>query len=359
MVIREFGAIHFRNYHELFVTFSGGINLFVGGNGQGKTNLAEGLYFLTHLDSFRTHRLEQLITFGESLSYVQGAVLKEEVPCKARVELSARGRRAWLDDEAIPRLSDYASLFYALLFNPDSLYAYRHEPSERRRFFDRFAAFVDRECLTLLRDFREVRRSKNRLLKSGDLSSLPEWNRLFIEKGCGIIKKRYNIVAQINDLLPGLFRRLSGRSDVLRLDYRPTLRGEPGADATLLERAADAEWRAGHALYGPHRDDFAMRLGGPGQEAERGESFFSQGEYRVALLALKLALNELVTRVLGQHPVLILDDLYSELDDGVRRQLTGYLLGIPNQIFITTTESPAAVGLPEARIMEIRDGRIR
>ena len=98
MVIREFGAIQFRNYRELFVNFSDRIILFIGDNGQGKTNLAEAIYFLSHLSSFRTHRLEPLLAFGESTAWLQGTVIKRDMETKARVEIARKGRRAWLDD---------------------------------------------------------------------------------------------------------------------------------------------------------------------------------------------------------------------------------------------------------------------
>jgi DNA replication and repair protein RecF len=131
------------------------------------------------------------------------------------------------------------------------------------------------------------------------------------------------------------------------------LKGDPEQDRQALAQSGESELRAGHALYGPHRDDFEMTLG-----EERREAFFSQGEYRVALLALKLALNELLRARMAFRPVIILDDLYSELDEGVRSRLTAYLAGAPNQIFITTTEPPETIGLPEARVMEIREGRV-
>jgi DNA replication and repair protein RecF len=353
MVIREFGAIQFRNYRELFVTFSERINAIVGDNGQGKTNLAEAIYFLSHLSSFRTHRLEPLLAFGEALAWLQGTVIKHDLETKARVEIARRGRRAWLDGQPVATLSAYSARFYALLFNPDNLYSYRHYPAARRAEFDRFLSFLEPDYLEALRAFRTIQTQKNGLLKGGDLSSLPDWNCLFIEKASDIIKRRAELVERLNGELPALFARLTGRAEPLRLDYVPSLSGEPARDAATLERGREQELQAGHALYGPHRDDVQLVL-----EHRRKESFFSHGEYRVSLLALKLALNELLSERRGFHPVIILDDVFSELDGSVHERLLDYLQGVPNQIFITSTQLPAALQHPGVQIMEIRAGRI-
>jgi DNA replication and repair protein RecF len=353
MVIREFGAINFRNYRELFVNFGERITLLIGENGQGKTNLAEAIYFLCQLASFRSHRLEPLLTFGEAAAWIQGTVIKRDSEQKARVEITRRGRRAWLNEQAIPTLSAYVAQFYGVLFNPDSLYSYRHYPAARRAEFDRFLSFLDPDYLEASRRYRTLQMQKNGLLKGGDLSSLPDWNRLFIEKASDIIQRRAELVDRLNRQLPGAFGLLTGREEALRLTYEPSLKGDPLQDAATLERVREQEQQAGHALYGPHRDDFQLSL-----DRQRRESYFSQGEYRVALLALKLAFNAQLSERNGFHPVMILDDLFSELDARVQGRLAGHLREIPNQIFITSTQSPAALQSPGVQIMEIRDGRI-
>lgn len=353
MVIREFGAIHFRNYEELFVVFSERINLFMGDNGQGKTNLAEGIYVLSHLSSFRSHRLEPLVMFDAPTAWLQGTVVRDALETKARVEITRRGRRAWLDEQPVATLSHYAAQFYAVLFNPDNVYSYRNHPAARRTEFDRFLSFTDKDYLEAIRAYRTVLVQKNGLLKSNDLSSLPDWNHLLIERASGIIEKRAALMKRLNGALPGWFARLTGRQEALLLDYEPSLSGDVEQDAATLTRAREAERQAGHALHGPHRDDVQFVLD-PG----RKERYFSQGEYRVSLLALKMAFNELLASERGFHPVIILDDVCSELDPGVQERLLGCLQDLPNQVFLTTTQLPAILQIPGAQIMEIRQGRI-
>ncbi|MDH5751008.1 MAG: DNA replication and repair protein RecF [Deltaproteobacteria bacterium] len=354
MVITELSALDFRNYKELLVQFSSRVNLIVGNNGQGKTNLAEAIYFLNHLDSFRTHRLADLVRIGQQNAFLQCTVLNNDIPHKARVEITPQGRRAWLDEEAIRRQSAYAASFYALLFNPDSLYNYRHYPGERRHFYDRFLAFYDGEYLEHLRTFRTIHAQKNAALKSGAETALPEWNYLFVQKACDIIKRRSEIIDRINELLDGIYRRLTGREGRLALQYHSSLSGEQARDEAILRKNAEREKRAGHALYGPHRDDYELNLGD-----RKGESYLSQGEYRISILAMKMALNDLMRQTKGFHPLVILDDLYSELDENIRKNLNEYLEEIPNQVFITTTEAPETIGLRQARIMEVGAGAIQ
>ena len=353
MVIREFAATHFRNYNEVLVKFGDKINFLVGENGAGKSNLVEGIYFINHLDSFRTHRPKKLIQFGQPVGQIQAGIERSGNSHKARVELSRFGRKVWLDDSPIRKLSEYITSFYAIVFNPDSLHSFRHHSAERRAFFNRFLSFFDAIFLHEIRSFRSVHAQKNQLLKSADKSSLLDWNVLFVDKSCDIVKRRRETVERINEILPELFVRISGRKERLRLEYLPSLADDPPQSLRLLEKAADQEIRMGHALHGPHRDDFRLILG-----EDRKDEFFSQGEYRISLLALKLAINLVMARRMGFHPVLILDDLFSELDGTVRSNLRAYLFEIENQIFITSTDHGEAKGFPDARVMEIREGRV-
>jgi len=353
MVIQEFGLVQFRNYQDLFVEFSNRINFFIGRNGQGKTNLAEGIYYLAHLSSFRTRRLGELLRSGAPRGYIQGAVTRDDFPLKARIELSRQGRRVWLDEEAIARTSRYISEFYVFLFNPERLYGYRQQPAERRALFNRYLAFIDAGYLNTVKGYRVVLAQKNRLLKNGEKSSLPDWNKLFVQKSYDIILERAESVSAINQHLAGIFHQLTGRQERLRLVYLPSLRGDAAEGARVLERVAERERLVGHALYGPHRDDFRLEFAGSGSE-----ELFSQGEYRAAWLALQMAMSRLMTERMRFRPVWILDDLFSELDQGVCGRVLDVLAAGTNQVFITTTELPRHLRLPEGRIMEIESGRV-
>jgi DNA replication and repair protein RecF len=360
MVVRELSALDFRNFKELRVSFSGRINVLIGQNGQGKTNVVEAIYFLNHLDSFRTHQLGDLIAQGQPLGHIQGILNTRESDKKVRVEISRRGRKVMVNETPVSKLSSYVSDCFALVFNPDHLYLFRHVPAERRWLLNRYLSFADPAYLNALREFRVVHGQKNQLLKRGELSSLPAWNQLFAERSYAILTDRSAFVGRVNPLLSEAFSLLTGRADVLRLEVHASLAGSVEAMTESLARARDSEARVGHALYGPHRDDVRLTLvdGAKGAGGGRRDALFSQGEYRAALLALQLALGRLLETERGFRPVLILDDVFSELDASVRERLLDYLPRLANQMFITTTEWTEPMHVPGARIMEIQAGRV-
>jgi DNA replication and repair protein RecF len=352
MVIRELGLLRFRNYGELFIRFADRLNVFVGRNGQGKTNLLEALHLTTHLESFRTRKISSLIQAGSADSAVQAVVSELKRDKMVRIELSPRGRKVWLDEIIINRISSYISDCFSLLFNPDSLFRFRQSGSERRALFDRLFSFVDPGFLSDLKDMRVVLANRNRLLKSGQRSSISEWNQLFCSKGYAIVTKRSRMTAALNLALSGTFEQLTGRAEEVRLAYRPSVEGEFEFWAKKLGEVEARERQVGHTLVGPQRDDFGFRL--DGRDAET----LSQGEYRVVYIALLLAVNAWLGSVRGYCPVLILDDLLSELDSTVQGKLLDCLAGLPNQMFISTTYWTEGLCPAPAAVRTIEGGRI-
>jgi len=368
MVIRELAALDFRNYTEIRVSFDEHIHVLIGENGQGKSNLVEAIYFLLHLDSFRTHDWQRLVRQGAALAQIQGRIQSADNADKIRVEVSRRGRRVWWNDEPVLKLSAYVNRSFALVFNPDTLYLYRHVPAERRLFYNRFLSFLDAAYVRDLIAFRQIHAQKNRLLRGGELAGLDAWNRLFAERSRAIMAQRSGFVDALNQALPEVFAALTGRRENLRLSYQPSLKGEPDQIAQQLVQAQEQEARLGHAVLGPHRDDYRLALDGAEDAcgskgaadggALRREVHFSQGEYRAALLALTLVLDRFLAQRKGFRPIVILDDALSELDARVRDAVAAHLLGMPNQIFITTTARLDPFQAAGARIMEIRAGQV-
>jgi DNA replication and repair protein RecF len=339
----------------------------MGANGQGKSNLAEAIYFLLHLDSFRTHDLGQVIRQGAVQAQLQGRVQLYDMTDKVRTEISRKGRRVWWNDQPIQKLFGYVNRSYALVFNPDALYLYRHVPNERRIFYNRFLSFLDMSYVRDLMAFRQIHAQKNTLLRGRDLAGLEAWNRLFGERGRAIMQQRAAFVNELNETLPAVFSALTGRAESLRLRYVPSLKGEAEQIEQQLREAREQEARLGYAVLGPHRDDYRLALHPAGREgaasmgadgAPRRDVQFSQGEYRGALLALTLALDRFLVQRKGFRAIVILDDAFSELDAQVRDAVAAHLLGMPNQIFITTTERLDQFQAAGARIMEIRAGQV-
>jgi DNA replication and repair protein RecF len=230
-------------------------------------------------------------------------------------------------------------------------------------FYNRFLSFLDLSYVRELMAFRQIHAQKNTLLRSGSAAGLEAWNRLFAERGRAIMVHRAAFVEDLNQSLPQVFAALTGRPEALRLRYLPSLKGDPAEIERQLHEAREQEAKLGYAVIGPHRDDFRLALhpaAGAGDETggPRREVQFSQGEYRGALLALTLALDRFLEQRKGFRAIVILDDAFSELDARVREAVATHLLGMPNQIFITTTERLDPFQAAGARIMEVRAGGV-
>jgi DNA replication and repair protein RecF len=353
MVIRTLSALHYRNLNEIVVDFSEGVNLLYGDNGQGKTNLVESIYFITHLDSFRTGQLAAVIQNGQRAGHIQARIDSRGQQCKATVEITPRGRRVWLDDVPIRRLSEYVGRFFSIVFNPENLFAFRQQPHERRMTLDRYLSFLEPEYVAALREFRAIHAQKNQLLKAEQRPDLADWNGLFAQKCYTIGVYRRDLIAALNPLLSQVHQRLVGRASALRLVYQPSLGGSVEDMRERLAAVEPQEVRSRFALFGVHRDDMQL-VDGTGRQSEQ----FSQGEFRLALLALKLAMSEYLAGRELSRPVLIFDDVFSELDQTVHQRLTEELTRLSNQIFITATDRQPGDRMPGARIMEIRDGNV-
>ena len=365
MVIEELGLSRFRNYPELFVRFSEKLNLFIGKNGQGKTNLLEAVYLLTHLESFRTAKLSHLIQNGADTAYLKATILRGGIRHKVKLEISGKGRKVWLDDMPVKKISTYISSFYSFIFNAESLHLTRLFTQHRRGLFDRYVSFMDPAYLQEMKDFRVVAAQKNKLLKKGDKTALEPWNHLFAAKSCVMMEKRREVVEKINQSLTFHFQQLTGREEILRLKYLPSLKGPPDLWEDWLNRHAPREAAVGYSLWGPHRDDYRLEMAppppteNPSADPEwKPEPLFSQGEYRISMLALQMAMNRMVTEKTGSNPVLVLDDLFAELDTAIQSRLMTHLEKLPNQLFITHTETPVNAKPSAARIRMIQSGKI-
>lgn len=352
MVIQELGISNYRGYRQQHLGFSPNINFFVGENGQGKTNLVEALYVLIQLASFRENHWAELIRTGEPQAELRGGIQVDGLTSKIRVIITRSGRKVWQDDQNVQVLSQFISRYHVLLFNAESVYAFRSFPAERRQFFDRVLAYLDPLYLKALKDMRDILAQKNQLLKTKQNKSLDEWNALFLERSRDIITRRKNALETINHAIGTHAAQLLPQRGSLKLEYQGTFKGQTEAWAQQMESIKAREMAMGHALIGPHRDDWRMSW------AEEKESHFSQGEYRSAKLALLLTLNHMIRSRKNHLPVLILDDLFSEIDPQVQAHLMNTLAQVPNQVFITATDDTAARQFPQAWIRKIQAGNI-
>lgn len=362
MRIQSLFLVNFRNYATLDATFSAGKNVFLGNNGQGKTNLLEALYFLSHTRSHRAGGDRELVRTGEGFSTISAGLRYHaydgETMLEARIRLDGERLKTVFRRDAQPirsRSEVLGHLPTVSFFLPDLLLL-RGAPEDRRRWLDAAIVQYDKRHLNALSDFQKVRQQKNRLLKSEpdqvSREHLATWNLQLASTGARVTASRLAYLSRILAPAARTYQTLGGEREVLGMQYQSGVLDELGvslsnADAvaeavenpailetTLLrqtEQRMSEEIRRGTSLVGPHRDDLRFDLDGMPADA-----YGSQGQQRSIVLALKLTELQCLSAHLREPPVLLLDDVMAELDPERQRLLVS---GIPpeSQVFITTT----------------------
>ena len=336
MVIRSLELHQFRNYRQLQVEFGPCLNWLHGHNGQGKTNLVEAIAYLCNLESFRTRKTQQLWYSEANAARMTALLEQQQVLRRVQIILSTRGRQVWLDHAPFQRTSEYVLSFLALSFTPEDVALFRGPPQERRRFFNRIISTLDPVYFRHLQDYTKVLAEKNAALRQRQDRQLSAWNQVLARTGWELIQRRAAFAEQLLSHLVELFRMATGRPEQLSLRYHPAVQcGDAEQLEKMMEEQRDRELHSGYALIGPHRDDYHLFL-----DEKIDRDFFSQGELRVTNLSLKIAINQLLFSNYSLHPILIFDDLFSELDAQVSQRLLGLFAQLQNQIFVTSTTRP-------------------
>lgn len=356
MRVQSLHLINFRNYPELSVTFSPRKNIFLGNNGQGKTNLLEALYFLSHARSHRTSSDRELIRTGERFATIQAQLTNHHyegrLQAEAQIKVEDERLKTVFKVNASPLRSRSEMLGHlptVSFFLPDLLLL-RGTPEDRRRWLDAAIVQYDKRHLIYLNEFQKVRQQKNRLLKSPpeqiSREHLSAWNLQFAATGAKVIASRQAYLSMIEDLAAIAYLELSDGREKLTLQYQSAVvdaltmdTQNALAEASVLEvtllQLLDAkmndELRRGTCLIGPHRDDIQFYLDGLSAEA-----YGSQGQQRSVVLALKLTELKCLNTKLQEPPVLLLDDVMAELDPDRQRLLVEHIHP-ESQVFITTT----------------------
>jgi len=343
MIVTRLDLVDFRNYLDASFEFHPGVTAVVGLNGQGKTNLAEALAYLATLDSFRGAPDDALIRVGSDLAVVRATVLHPDGrEVLVELELSRHGRnRALVNKNRLARARDLLGVMRVTVFSPDDLTIVKGGPTERRRFLDDTLVALALKYDALRLELDRIVRQRNVLLKQagGRLDDTAEatldvWDGKFAEVGDRFGLARATLVAKMSPAVTEAYEQLADRPSVVELRYEPEWRRNGLAPALAAARRDDV--RRGVSTIGPHRDDVDLFIGGL-----PARTHASQGEQRTLALALRLAAHRLVADTAGSTPVLVLDDVLSELDP---RRCTALLTHLPaGQVVLTT-----ASALPEA-----------
>ena len=324
----------FRNLHEVDASFGPRFNVLAGENGQGKTNLLDAIYTLATSKSFRSSKSEDVIQHGEDVASVRGTFLEDGLARDQSVGLKHGQRSVRIDDKRPRNLIEYASRTPVVVFHPGDIALPSGSGSERRRLLDRIALHLSPVAILELDSYTRATRERQRALEVRGPNSrdLPEWEILMVKHGLAVRTAREGAAALLAAAAVQAFSKISAEGIDLSVAYAP---GAPPGEELFLEALAKArpvDARRGSAKVGPHRDDLTLELGG-----QRVRGIASQGQQRLVVLALKAAEISVVGAIKGTRPLLLLDDVSSELDRARTAALFLFVAQEKGQIFLTTT----------------------
>lgn len=334
MIIKSIELANFRNYSFLDLQFHKGINILYGDNAQGKTNILESIYVAATTKSHKGSKDKDLVNFNEEEAHIRTYIEKDGIESKIDMHLRKnKSKGIAIDGQKIKKASDLLGLLNVVFFSPEDLSIIKNGPSERRRFVDMELCQLDQFYLYNLNHYNKIVNQRNQLLKDLYFNpSLKEtlniWDMQLISFGGKIMERRAIFIEQLNEIIFDIHKNLSGGKEELIVKY------EPDVSVYLYEKKLkdnqEKDIKIKQTTVGPHRDDFCFLINGVDIR-----KFGSQGQQRTAALSLKLSEIEIVKKLTNDTPVLLLDDVLSELDASRQNYLLNSIRDIQTIISCT------------------------
>jgi DNA replication and repair protein RecF len=324
----------FRNLTRLDVELGDRFNVVAGDNGQGKTNLLEALYVVATSKSFRTAKLGDMVGFGEEVASVRAVVHEDGEARTQSVGLKPGSRVVRVDDKRPSSLAAYAVKTPVVVFHPGEIALSMGSSSERRRLVDRTALYLTPQSMVDLESYARAIKERQRALETRGPSAtdLGEWETLAVRHGLAVMGHRARAAGLLAESALAAFQRIAAPGLRLEVAYAPSAPDDADAFLETLASRRAGDMRRGSAGVGPHRDDLALSIDG---HPVRGVA--SQGQHRAVTLSLKSAEIDVVGAARGVRPILLLDDVSSELDRARTAALFAFLREQRGQVFLTTT----------------------
>jgi len=366
MNLTELKLHGFRNYADQHIHFGEGVNILLGENAQGKTNALEAIYMLAMGKSHRGQKDAELRAWGETTAAIEGKIALSKRDRTLKLELNEGGRRALVNGVNQTKMTDFIGHFQVVLFAPEDLQLVKGAPAVRRRFIDMELGQTQPKYLFHLSQYNRALQQRNALLKRPplDWSYLSVFDAQLAEHGCEILQRRMTFIAHMKRLSNDIYQQISDQREQLSIQYVSTI-GGLDVEMDKQERRLkyeknlfDKRNQDGHMGYtsvGPHRDDLTFYL-----DNHSVQSFASQGQQRTIALSLRLAEIDFIHDEIGEYPVLLLDDVLSELDDNRQKNLVVSMSKKVQTILTTTSLFQLADELQaRARLFHVRSGIIQ
>jgi len=343
MEIKQLNLYNFRNYEKLDIRFDKRNTILIGDNAQGKTNILESVYVLGLTKSYFNINDKNLIKFGEVYSKIQGTIIDNNIEKKLEILINEKGKKVKIDNQEISKLSNYISKLNVIIFSPDNIRLLKESPSYRRKYLNIEISQLYSNYINILNNFNKILKQRNEYLKTisnyqnYDEEYLDVIDEKFVDLAVNIYLYRKKYIDMLNEKLGDYYFKISG-FDNLKLRYISCIDCNGNKENikkqfyNQLKSNIKKDLFYKMSLLGPHRDDFVLEL-----DSRNILLYGSQGQTRCAVLALKFAEIPLFKNILGVNPILLLDDIFSELDVNKKNLIIDF---IPNDIqtIITTTD---------------------
>ena len=357
MRIKKLNLKNFRNYENESVNFSEGLNVLFGRNAQGKTNCAEAVFYLCTGTSPRCRRDKQLIRHGCDFAEISALAEGRYGVVEITARITENGREVRVNGNKITKNADILGNIYSVFFSPHELRLIQDGPDERRRFLN---VSISQSYYVALMRYNKILEQRNNLLKNRDISlvyeTLPVWDEQLCKYAAVIAFKRAEFASMLSPIAENIHAELTDGAEKLEISPEKKYKGDEKQLAERLFNELSANYerdiRLGYTGSGPHRDDLDILIDGTD-----AKTFASQGQTRTAALSIKLSEVEIFKRLSGEYPVLILDDVMSELDLPRRKKLAARTQGL--QTILTCTHAERVLYGKEVNKIKIDDGKIK
>jgi len=367
MYLSKINLLNFRNYSNLSIELCDRMNIFIGDNAQGKTNILEAIVILALTKSHRIGVNPNIIQFNKNKCKIKGNVKKDKIISRLEIECTDDSKKTIINGKKIRKLSDYISNLNVIIFTPDDLEIIKNSPNIRRNLLNIQLSQMSKTYLNTYNEYNRILKTRNEYLKIlfnnniADKDYLDVITDKLIDKAILIYQKRKEFLDNIQDKINEYFQEISGFGN-LKIIYTPNI-NLSCYDVNFIKETMSKKFKSnylkelnyGMTLYGPHRDDFYFELDG------RDLRYFgSQGQQKVAILAFKLSEIEIFYNYCKTYPILLLDDIFSELDIKKRNKLLKLINKKEIQIILTTTDlkNIHKKYLSDAYIYEVKNGNV-
>ncbi len=367
MRVKSVRLEYFRNYLSASASFHPGMNIICGDNAQGKTNLLEAIAYFSTAKSHRARYDRELLLFGVSSAFLTGEIESRGRDFTLEIALSDHARRVVTSNGVkVKRASELGEVLNTVLFCPEDLYLIRAGASSRRAFLDDTIAQMRPRYAEALDRYQKIWKNKSFILRNQEerpdlLATLDDFSLQMCQTGAVITHYRAHFIKRLNEIAPAIHREFSGGKEELHLTYEAehTITDPLAPTKVLLEQLLEhmeshrqAELESRKCLTGPHRDEMVVEIDG-----RPARQYASQGQTRTAALSLKLAQRDIIYDDRGEYPVLLLDDVLSELDPRRQEFVLNHIQG--GQVFLTCCEEERLAALADGKVFRVKDGTIR